>query len=139
MRLTENRNSGTVIIDQAVAKNLFGAQFITGQLNERSCPMSVEPKKSRPPRKLAMLAITIPESLSDQAASFLGEGIISDPAFWMIALRTGVEEMERQYREIEADAHKRAAEDGSIVIFGSPTIIDQDDDDGLFDADDLPF
>lgn len=89
--------------------------------------MTTEPKRRRRPRKLAMLTVTIPESLSNQAASFLGEEIASDPAFWSIALRAGIEELKRQYQEIEAEARKDADEQGYTVIFGSPVLIDPDD------------
>lgn len=53
--------------------------------------------------------------------------IHEDPAFWTIALRTGVEELERQFREIEAECEKEAEEGGYTVIFGSPVVILTDD------------
>lgn len=98
-------------------------------------------RKSRETHKAIVLTVAIPERLRQQVASFLGGDIVHDPSFWAIALQTGVEELERQFRKIEADAHERAAEEGSFVIFGSPTVIDVDDhdDDRPFDPDDLPF
>lgn len=95
----------------------------------------------KPAPKLAMLTVTITPALSDRAASFLGSAMANDPAFWMIVLTTGIKELERQFREIEADVQSKAAEDGTIVIFGSPSIIDQspDDDDDDPDPDGIPF
>jgi hypothetical protein len=91
----------------------------------------------KPALKLAMLTVTIPPALSDRAASFLGPAVADDPAFWMLALTTGIEELERQFREIEADAKRKAEEDGTFVIFGSPSIIDLSPDNGD-NADDEP-
>lgn len=73
-----------------------------------------------------------------QAAYFLGDDVVRDPGFWTMVLQTGVEELERQFRDIEADTEKDAARNGDLVVFGSLTIIDQDDD-RPFDPDDLPF
>ncbi len=83
--------------------------------------------KKKTPCKVALLTVTISGSLCDRVASFLGDDIVNDPAFWNIALRTGVEELERQYREIEAECEKEAEEGGYTVIFGSPVVIDTDD------------
>lgn len=95
-------------------------------------------RKDRKTHKAIVLTVAIPERLNRQAASFLGGDIVHDPAFWTIVLQTGIEELERQFREIETDAETRAAENGEFVIFGSPVVIDQDDD-RSFDPDDLPF
>jgi hypothetical protein len=94
--------------------------------------------------------MTIPDPLSDRAASFLGSEVANDPAFWMVVLETGVEELERQFRAIEADARKKAEDSDTVVIFGAPTIIgpaepydDDEDDDHHDDRDDdldgIPF
>lgn len=100
----------------------------------------------KPSRRLALLTMTIPDPLSDRAASFLGSEVANDPAFWMVVLETGVEELERQFRAIEADARKKASD--TVVIFGVPTIIGpaephDDDDDHHDDHDDdldgIPF
>lgn len=80
------------------------------------------------PRKIAVMTITIPDHLWDRAADALGSGIAEDPDFWTIALRTGIDELARQFQRIEADSRKAADKDGHIVIFGSPAIIDLDDD-----------
>ncbi|MFC3071590.1 hypothetical protein [Shinella pollutisoli] len=93
----------------------------------------------KPASTLAMLTVTIPPALSDRAASFLGSAIADDQAFWMIALRTGIEELERQFREIEADAKREAEDAGTVVIFGSPVIIDRSPDDDDPDPDGIPF
>jgi len=87
-----------------------------------SKPVETTARKSS--RKIAVLTLTIPQPLSDRAEAFLGPEVASDPAFWMIALSTGIEELERQFREIEADARKDADNAGHVVIFGAPTIID---------------
>lgn len=91
-------------------------------------------------RRLALLTMTIPDPLSDRAASFLGSEVANDPAFWMVVLETGIEELERQFRAIEAEAA------GTVVIFGVPTIIgpaeslgDDDDDDDDDDPHEMPF
>lgn len=108
-------------------------------------------KKSRPTArparkscvKIDALTLTIPQPLSDKAASFLGSEVANDPAFWMIALSRGIEELERQFREIEAEAKREADEGGYTVIFGAPTIIGRsepcgDEPDGD-DPDGIPF
>lgn len=95
-------------------------------------------RKGRKTHKAIVLTVAIPERSSQQAANFLGEDVARDPDFWTVVLQTGIEELERQLREIEADAETRAAENGEYVIFGSPAVIDQDDD-RPFDPDDLPF
>ena len=51
-----------------------------------------------PSPKIAVLTLAIPQPLSDRAASFLGSEIANDPAFWMIALSTGIDELELQFR-----------------------------------------
>ncbi|WP_334147251.1 hypothetical protein [Hyphomicrobium sp.] len=102
------------------------------------------PSARKPAPTLAGLTVTIPEALSDKAASFLGSDVANDPAFWMIALSTGIEELERQLREIEADARREAEEAGYVIIFGAPTIIgpsesDDDDDPDGDDPEGIPF
>ncbi|MBK8174342.1 MAG: hypothetical protein IPK66_03400 [Rhodospirillales bacterium] len=90
--------------------------------------------KNRKPHKPAVLTVTIPEPLRGKVEAFLGSDIINDPAFWTIALRTGVEELERQFREIEAETEQEAQQEGYTMIFGSSVVIEPDDPD-----DDLPF
>lgn len=95
-------------------------------------------RKERKTHKVIVLTVAIPERLSQQAAHFLGEDVARDPHFWTVVLQTGIEELERQFREIETDAETRAAENGEFVLFGSPAVIDQNDD-RPFDPDGLPF
>lgn len=97
--------------------------------------------KKRKTHRAIVLTVAIPERLNQQAAYFLGEDVVRDPAFWAIVLQTGVEELERQFQKVQDDVEKKAAENGDFVIFGSPTIIDRDDPDAdrPFDPDDLPF
>lgn len=94
----------------------------------------------KPPLKIAVLTVMIPPALSSRAASFLGPEVAHDPAFWMIALSTGIEELERQFREIEADAKREADAAGAVVIFGAPAVIDRPGgDDPPDDPDGIPF
>lgn len=100
---------------------------------------AVKPAR-KPDVKFAVLTVTVPPVLSDRAASFLGPAVANDPAFWMIALTTGIEELERQFREIEADAKREAETTGSFVIFGSPAIVDPLGDDSRDDDPEaIPF
>ncbi len=84
--------------------------------------------KSRKRRKLAVLTVTIPQQMSDRVAGVHGNEIVNDPAFWQMALRTGIEELERQYRKIEAEYEEEAEDGGYTVIIGSPVLIDPDDE-----------
>lgn len=101
------------------------------------------PSARKPAPEIALLTVTIPQPLSDRAASFLGLDVANDPAFWMIALFRGIEELERQFREIEADARREAEEAGYVTIFGAPTIIGPpepgDDDPDDEDPEGIPF
>lgn len=112
----------------------------TDRRKKKSGPATSSARKPAP--EIALLTVTIPQPLSDKAASFLGSDVANDPAFWMIALSRGIEELERQFREIEADAKREADDGGYTVIFGAPTIIGPTEPCGETDGDDpggIPF
>lgn len=88
--------------------------------------------KRKKPLKLKMVTVTIPEETRKCAAYFLGEDITTDADFWKMILRDGVREFERQFDEAMADHDRR------LAILGTE-IVENADDNGEFDPDDLPF
>ncbi|CAH1666064.1 hypothetical protein BOSEA31B_12941 [Hyphomicrobiales bacterium] len=79
---------------------------------------------NRGSQKIAIMTFTIPDKLRDRASYFLGDDVVKDPNFWMIALHTGIEELVRQYRQIEEALMDYVVENGGSVIVGPAIVVD---------------
>lgn len=60
------------------------------------------------PRRSAALTFAVPQLLHDWAESVFGGDLASDPAFWSIALRRGIDELEQQMPEVKAEVERES-------------------------------